>query len=273
MKVQTERAPIRDLERLAGDIEAADLKSFNGIRQLEAHIQATWSCKEVALMNSFLHGGRFIPDSKGWVRETRGISTPTHQEDTNLSQLWSRLMYTIHTFMGAASMMGLMGSRIFPGLVITCGDKGASLWDLSINELVHLVMDEKAKHFNLVTAVREAAKKGAIEGLSQKLPRAVKSAYNQSIEDLENTRHGKSGAGRQKIHDIGDIQVCAVLALMERCRENKQPLTSKIAYSNQILRNPPKGVKSPYRAPATLDSAVRRYCLTHGIAYDPPLGK
>ncbi len=273
MKTETERDSVRDPEQLAHDIENADLKSFDGIRQLEAHIQESWSCKEVCLMNSFLHGGRFIPDSKGWACETSGISTPTHQEDSNLSQLWSRLMYTIHTFMGAASMMGLMGARIFPGLVITCNDKGASLWDLSINELVHIVMSEKARHFDLVTVVREAARKGVIEGLSQKLSKAVKSAYLQSIEDLENPTHSKSGAGRRKIHDLDDIQVRAVLALMEKCREQRSPLSSKIAYSNQILRNPPKGVKNPYLTPATLDSAVRRYCLTLGIPYNPPLGK
>jgi len=267
---------IRRLEYLAADIERHDLKTLDGIRELERHVKNNWNCREVCFLQSFLHGGQFVPDTRRWVRNSSGISTSTHQEDSNLSQLWSRLMYDIHTFMGAAAVMELKGSRILPGLVLTDEGDDASLWDLSIDEMVRLVLREKSKRLDLVSVVAEAARKGARDGLKD-LPVAVRKAYRQAANsddpDPLAPKSRRSGAGRKKIFDIGNVQVRAVLALMEECREQHKPKTSGLAYSDSILRKPPRGVENPYTSSRSLDSAVRQYCMKLGIAYDPPVDK
>lgn len=146
---------IRPMRYLAAVIERADLKTFEGVLRLGAHVRANWSCREISYFRSFLHGGRFVPASGKWWQETAGLTFETAKEDSNLDHLWQLLLTTAHFFIGAAAVFDLRGAKVLPGIMQTDEGDGPSLWDMTIDELARVVPEEKKKKLDVIARLEE----------------------------------------------------------------------------------------------------------------------
>lgn len=172
---------IRPIKFLEADILRYDLSTYDGTQQLELHLMNEWSCREIDMFSSFLHGGRFIPDSRGWVRDSAGLSTATHQEDSNLSRIWRHLTFLSFAYIGAAAVLDLRNACVKPGMMFTDEGDGPSPWDMTICELIKIIPEEKRKRLDIIDHI-DSAKQEVIGKMMLLTPSQAE--YQVSTEQL-----------------------------------------------------------------------------------------
>ena len=143
-----------NLDAIIADIQNADLKTREGRATLEARVRATYPIRDIILAADLLRGGIFISTPEpwassllrkvahgekveiGWTRTSAGIVTGTHEEDTELSRLWTGLVRSCYLYIGAASVLNMRDSRLLAGYALADEGDGPTVYDLTLDDLI-----------------------------------------------------------------------------------------------------------------------------------------
>lgn len=164
-----------DPKKLTEEFDAYELTTYEGLHALDAHIRECWSVRQIVMVCSFLHGGRFTSDA-GWTVDRSGYVARTWAEDRELAQVFERLRDTCENLIGAACALNMQDAKMLGGYVFADEGDGPTVYDLTINELVGRLPEGLRERLERATKPIEAARDNA---------RGRQGGLHRQIKELE----------------------------------------------------------------------------------------